>query len=141
MCTTEVNFHVGQETPLDEGHRVTIKQLMDWQVLNREHVSEDANHVPEVIQRAVPGLDAAKFEFLKDRTHFLLSWAYVQQKPALQLLRNSLEVVPILNDFGPHVSASLTATCMPSIHIRPTRHQSPMSSLANRCSLRLCAYL
>eukprot|EP00892_Ulva_mutabilis_P000522 jgi/Ulvmu1/10470/UM064_0007.1 len=48
--------------------------------------------VPVVIQRAVPGLDATQFQFLRERTHFLLSWAYVTEKTAVQLLRNSLQV-------------------------------------------------
>lgn len=71
---------------------MTIKQLLDWQSRQCEPVHDYVDDVPVVIQRAVPGLDATHFQFLRDRTHFLLSWAYVTEKAAVQLLRNSLEV-------------------------------------------------
>ena len=83
----------GEETPIRKGHKVTLKQLLEWQANQSEPAYEELNYVPLVVQRAVPGIDGSQFQFLRERTHFLLSWAYVQEKPALQLLRNSLEVV------------------------------------------------
>lgn len=82
----------GEETPIQEGHKVTMKQLLEWHGRQSELSREESNHVPLVVQRAVPGLDATHFQFLRERMHFLLRWAYVKEKPALHLLRNALEV-------------------------------------------------
>ena len=92
MAIAKHQCSAGDEAPIQEGHKVTIKQLLQWHACQFEPVHKDSDAVPIVIERAVPGLDATQFQFLRDRVHFLLSWAYVREKPAVQLLRHSLEV-------------------------------------------------
>ena len=85
------------ELPIGQGQKVTIKQLLDHQDQCKEqhstsHVGQSG--VPPVIQRAMPGLRAPDFVKLRMQTHFLLSWAFVREAEAINLLRNSLQVCP-----------------------------------------------
>jgi hypothetical protein len=86
--------HTGMTLPLEQGQKVTIKQLLEYQDRVNGHPKSHSaeNDVPPVIQRAIPGLQAEQFFILRHKTDFLLSWAYVRVSEAFRLLRNSLEV-------------------------------------------------
>jgi hypothetical protein len=92
----EVHHCAGMQLPVEQGHKVTIKQLLDYD--NQQNGMQPPSNggqveVPLVIQRAMPGLKAAEFMKLRLQTHFLLSWAFVKEAEAINLLRNSLQVL------------------------------------------------
>jgi hypothetical protein len=95
----------GQRLPLNEAHRVTIKQLLAWHRRQPEQQLASAvsgagsggraaagRRVPQVIRRAVPGIRSRQFLEKQRCPCFLLSWAYVCESAAVMLLRQALEV-------------------------------------------------
>ena len=110
-CAFEMR--VGRCLPLAEAHIVTLKQLLHYSDFAQEVVSsgnvaarstttppseqqqqqqQQRHRVPEVIQRALPGIRTRDYRAMRKRTAFLLSRTYVCEEAAIALLKAGLEV-------------------------------------------------